>query len=132
MHAQENARNADEIEVCTLARSKVPLWAGGRTVTMKVRRGWAPGMERQAANEEGRQVKCLIASEGHLWMKGFFDRLPAPVRLRLANGPHNICPACVEEEAERIAFKRHLKRPTTTIYFEVIAVIEKKLDEPGQ
>ena len=31
------------------------------------RRGWTPTME-QRADLNGRQVQCLIASQGHLWM----------------------------------------------------------------
>jgi len=46
------------------------------------RRGWTPTIE-QRADLNGRQVKCLIASEGHLWMRGYFDRLHPVVRRRL-------------------------------------------------
>ena len=31
----------------------------------------------QRADLEGRQAKCLIASEGHLWMRNYFDRFPS-------------------------------------------------------
>ena len=41
---------------------------------VKRKAGWTPTME-QRADLEGRQVKCLIASEGHLWMRNYFDRL---------------------------------------------------------
>ena len=37
---------------------------------------WTPIME-QRADLEGRQVKCLIASGGHLWMQGYFDQFPS-------------------------------------------------------
>jgi len=55
------------------------------------RRGWTPTMERRA-ELNGRQVKCLIASEGHLWMRSYFDRLPpgcapAPCREPLQHLP---------------------------------------------
>jgi hypothetical protein len=43
----------------------------------KIRSGWSPTME-QRADLDGRQVKCLIASEGHTWMRSYFDRLPSP------------------------------------------------------
>ena len=66
------------------------------------RRGWTPTME-QRADLNGRQVKCLIASEGHLWMRGYFDRLPPVVRRRLAESRFNICPACMDEEARMTA-----------------------------
>jgi hypothetical protein len=80
-------------------------------------------MERRADRED-RQVKCLIASGGHLWMRGYFDRLPPAVRQRLANAYHNICPACMMEEAERVAAARGLQRPTIGIYNDVITAIE--------
>jgi hypothetical protein len=49
---------------------------------IKRKANWTPAMEQRAA-PEGRQVKCLIASEGHLWMRGYFDRFPSAVRRRL-------------------------------------------------
>ena len=85
------------------------------------RRGWTPTME-QRAELNGRQVKCLIASEGHLWMRGYFDRLPPAVRRRLAESRFNICPACMDEEARMAASK-----PSVAVYFAVIESIEKKL-----
>jgi hypothetical protein len=98
---------------------------------MMERIGWAPGMERGAANEEARQVKCLIASEGHLWMSGYFDRLPGAVRRRLAYARHNICPACMVQEAQRVAKARGRKRPSVADYFDVIEAIEQDLDFVG-
>jgi len=92
----------------------------------KVRSSWSPTME-QRADLDGRQVKCLIASDGHLWMRGYFDRLPSPVRRRLADSMHNICAACMSEEAQRVAQARRLRRPTLSIYFAVIDAIERKL-----
>jgi hypothetical protein len=93
----------------------------------KVRSGWTPNMERRAARED-RQVKCLIASGGHLWMRGYYDKLPPPVRRRLADSRHNICPACMEEEAEAAARFRGLRCSTVAIYLAVIAAIERRLD----
>ena len=78
-----------------------------------VKSGWTPTME-QRADLEGRQVKCLIASEGHLWMRGYFDRL--------ADSRFNICPACMDGEARRVA-----SRPTASIYCAAIDLIEQKL-----
>ncbi len=46
--------------------------------SISVRAEWA--MEQRGE----RQVKCLIASAGHLWMRDFYDNLPATVRRRLA------------------------------------------------
>ena len=93
----------------------------------KVKTGWSPNMERRAGRD-GRQVKCLIASEGHLWMRGYFDHLPSSVRHRLAHSRHNICPACMSEEANHTAKTQRLKRPTLAIYLAVIEAIERQLD----
>jgi hypothetical protein len=93
----------------------------------KVRAGWKPGMERRAESKD-RQVKCLIASGGHLWMRDYFDRLPAAVRRRLANSRFNICAACMSEDAHEVARKRGLKRPDIRIFCDVIASIERQLD----
>ncbi len=41
------------------------------------------------------QTKCWISTEGHMWMVGFFDKLPAAVRQRLRASPFNLCPACL-------------------------------------
>jgi hypothetical protein len=72
-----------------------------------MKRGWTPTME-QRAGPEGRQIECLIASEGHLWICSYYDRLPPAVRRRLAESDFNICPACMMEEAHRAA-----PRPTS-------------------
>jgi len=95
----------------------------------KVRSGWKPTMEQRAKSPDDRQVKCLIASGGHLWMRDYFDRLPAAVRRRLANSRHNICAACMSEDAEDVARRRGLKRPDIRIYCDVIASIERQLDQ---
>jgi hypothetical protein len=86
----------------------------------------------QRADRAGRQVKCLIASGGHLWMRDYFDRLPAVVRRRLAESPFNICPACMSEEAEYVAAVQRTRRPTITVYLDVIAAIERALDRAEQ
>jgi hypothetical protein len=93
----------------------------------KVRSGWTPTMERRA-DREGRQVKCLIASGGHLWMRDYFDRLPSAVRHRLAESRHNICAACMTEEAGAAARAQGLRRPSIAIYLAVIRNIERQLD----
>ena len=95
-------------------------------MAMKIKDGWSPVME-QRAGLEGRQVKCLIASEGHLWMQGYYDRFPGAVRQRLAASPFNICPACMDEEARREAHQRGKTKPSIATYFTVIAQIERKL-----
>jgi hypothetical protein len=85
----------------------------------------------QRAGLDGRQVKCLIASAGHLWMRGHFDRFPRPVRERLARSEHNICPACLDEQVQELAHRRKERKPSTATYFAVIEIIERQLsDEP--
>ena len=82
---------------------------------------WTPTMA-QRADLDGRQVKCLIASEGHLWMEGYYDEFPKAVRKRLAVSPFNICAACLEIEV-----RARTRRPSVDAYFAVIAQIERKL-----
>ena len=94
----------------------------------KVRASWTPTME-QRADLEGRQVKCLIASEGHLWMQGYFDRFPSVVRRRLAESTFNICPACMDKEAHAAARQRKETKPSVGTYFRVIEAIERKLKQ---
>lgn len=99
-----------------------------RKPVRKVRAEWTPTME-QRAYLEARQVKCLIASEGHLWMRAYFDRLPSAVRRRLAESAFNICPACLDEEAYKVASQGNETKPTVAMYFAVIEAIERKLDQ---
>jgi hypothetical protein len=93
-----------------------------QTSASRIRGGWSPDMEKRAVVDEAKQVKCLISSEGHVWMRDFFDRLPKLVRQRLAASPHNICSGCVWEETMKVT--RH---PGVTIYFTVIERIERQL-----
>ena len=44
-------------------------------IMIKRKADWTPTME-QRAGLEGRQVKCLIASEGHLWMQHYYVCVP--------------------------------------------------------
>src|SRR5215472_12775557 len=81
----------------------------------------------QRADLEGWQVKCLIASGGHLWMRNYFDRFPSVVRRRLAESAFNICPACMDIEAHAAARQRKETKPSVGTYFRVIEVIEQKL-----
>lgn len=92
---------------------------------MREKRTWTPTMEQVGRTLEGRQVKCLTADEGHVWMRSF-DRLPAVVRRRLAASDFNICPACMDIEAHAAA-----SRPTVETYFAVIETIERKLRTGG-
>jgi len=105
--------------------SKAPLWAGGEeggVMTAKpLRHGWSGSVE-QRSDPKGRQVKCLTSDEGHVWMPNY-DRLPSAVRHRLAESPFNLCAACVDIEAHRVA----RRRPSLNTYFAVIRAIEEKL-----
>jgi hypothetical protein len=98
------------------------------TIMVKRKADWTPTME-QRAELEGRQVKCLIASEGHLWMQGYFDRFPSVVRRRLAESTFNICPACMDKEAQMAARRRKETKPSVGTYLLVIKTIEQKLKQ---
>jgi hypothetical protein len=84
-------------------------------------------MEQRVADMEGRQVKCLTADAGHVWMP-HYDRLPAQVRARLAGSVHNICPACMDIAAHELARKRKQHRPSIATYFTTIEAIERQLE----
>jgi hypothetical protein len=84
-------------------------------------------MERRAADLEGRQVKCLTAEAGHIYMPSY-DDLPPAVRRRLAKSPFNLCAACLAIEAHRIA-ARLGEKLSVRIYLAMIAAIERKLQE---
>ena len=55
-------------------------------------------VKRPRSGDEINQTKCWIATSGHIWMKGYFDNLPASVRRRLRDSAHNLCPACLVTE----------------------------------
>ena len=95
---------------------------------VKRKADWTPTMELRA-NLEARQVKCLIASQGHLWMQGYFDRLPSVVRRRLAESTFNICAACMDKEAQMAARRRKETKPSVGTYLLVIKTIEQKLKQ---
>jgi hypothetical protein len=70
---------------------------------------------------DGRQVRCMTFDEGSVWIHGL-DEFPPPVRRRLADARHNICPTCVNIETRRNG------APTLKLYFAVIEAIERTLD----
>jgi hypothetical protein len=92
---------------------------------MKVRSGWRSG-KGERSDPDGKQVRCLTADEGHVWMASH-DKLPPPVRRRLAESVFNLCPACMDIEAYAVAQARGLRRPTVSIYLAVIRAIERQL-----
>jgi hypothetical protein len=71
-------------------------------------------------------VRCLTADEGHVWIHAY-DKLPPPVRRRLAESAFNICAACTDIEARSVAAARGLRQPTLRIYLDVIRAIEREL-----
>jgi hypothetical protein len=73
---------------------------------------------------KGEQVACLTQDAGHVWMH-YHDRLPAPIRRRLAGSRHNICAACLTIEAER-----RETRPSISTFLSVLVEIERQLDAP--
>lgn len=92
---------------------------------MKVRSGWQSGKGLRT-DPDGKQVRCLTADEGHVWMH-YHDRLPSIIRRRLAESPFNICPACASIEPDQVAAARGLRRPTLRVYLDVIKAIEDQL-----
>jgi len=91
---------------------------------------WGPNMMRRpGSTREAQQVRCLTGDQGSEWVHDL-DRLPSPVRRRLAGSAHNICPTCVDTEARAQLTARGLRQPTLAIYNEVISAIERKLDGP--
>jgi hypothetical protein len=76
---------------------------------------------KRMAKLDGRQVRCTTFDEGSVWIHGL-DKLPLPVRRRLANSRFNICPTCCAIDTRRNG------TPTLALYFAVIAAIERTLD----
>jgi hypothetical protein len=91
---------------------------------------WSPNMMRRSGHE-AQQVRCLTGDQGSEWIRGL-DNLPSPVRRRLAESVHNICPTCVDMEARAQPAARGLRRPTIDIYNAVITAIERKLGGNGE
>jgi hypothetical protein len=57
-----------------------------------------------------------------MWIH-YYDRLPAPVRHRLAGNKHNICAACLTIEA-----RNREPTPSVATFLRVLAEIERQLD----
>jgi hypothetical protein len=84
-------------------------------------------MQRPGSTRESQQVRCLTGDMGSEWIHGL-DDLPAPVRRRLAESRHNVCPTCIDLETRAQPAARGLRRPTVSTYFAVIEAVERKLD----
>jgi hypothetical protein len=66
-------------------------------------RGWSPAIGSRTRGEDAKQVKCLIAQSRH-----------------------NICAACLTEEAWR-----REPRPRVATFIRVLLEIERQLDAPS-
>lgn len=94
----------------------------------KINPRWSPNVMRRSGRP-AQQVRCLTGDQGAEWIHGL-DHLPAPVRHRLAESVHNICPTCVHMEARSEAAARGLRQPTIGVYNDIITTIERKLEQP--
>ena len=85
-------------------------------------------MKRRAKqNAEINQTYCLIATGGHLWMRGYFDALPVAVRRRLRELTFNICPACLVTEVMPTVQRQHPNWPRQKLLFAAIEVMEAQV-----
>jgi hypothetical protein len=73
------------------------------------------------------QTYCLIATGGHLWMEGYFDTLPAPLRRRLRSSPFNICPACLQTEVLPKERAKHPSWPREKLLAAAIETMEAEV-----
>jgi hypothetical protein len=73
------------------------------------------------------QTKCLINSEGHVWMVDFFDTLPLAVRQRLRSSSFNICLACLVVEVLPTVRRQHPNWSREKLLFAAIAVMEAEV-----
>jgi hypothetical protein len=94
---------------------------------LKISCKWGPDMMRQSGHE-AQQVRCLSGDQGSEWIHGL-DGLPAPIRRRLCESRHNICPTCLHIEAARNTRKG--RRPALVTYSAVLRLIEHRLDGGG-
>ena len=75
--------------------------------------------------KEINQTYCLIATGGHMWMKGYFDNLPVAVRERLRQSPFNLCPACLQTEVLPKVQRQYRSRERAL--FASIEVMERQV-----
>jgi hypothetical protein len=64
--------------------------------------------EAKTFNDADRNQPDEVSNQhpGDIWMKGYFDTLPVPVRQRLRCSPFNVCPACLVTEVLPVASTR--------------------------
>ncbi len=82
---------------------------------------------KQNAGDEVNQTFCLIATGGHLWMRGYFDNLAVPVRQRLRQSPYNICPACLVLEVLPTVRRAHPNWPREKQLLAAVAAMESEV-----
>jgi hypothetical protein len=82
-------------------------------------------------SDEVNQTFCLIATGGHLWMRGYFDDLPPAVRRRLREAPFNICPACLQTEVLPKVRSQHPEYSRERALMAAIEVMEKQVRSSG-
>jgi hypothetical protein len=78
-------------------------------------------------NEIENQTKCLINTEGHIWMEDYFDTLPSAVRKRLVASPFNLCPACLVTKVLRAVRHNHPNYTREKALFAAIEVMEAQV-----
>jgi hypothetical protein len=83
--------------------------------------------QRAKSNDEINQTYCLIATGGHMWMEGYFDTLPLPVRRRLRAAPYNLCPACLQTEVLPKVQAKHPTWPREKALFAAVEIMESQV-----
>jgi hypothetical protein len=73
------------------------------------------------------QTFCLIASGGHLWMKGYFDTQALAVRQRLRSSSFNICPACLVTKVLPKVRRQHRNWPQEKQLIAAIEIMEAQV-----
>jgi hypothetical protein len=84
-------------------------------------------MKRKKGDDEDQTV-CWISSAGHLWMTGYYDRLPLSVRRRLQASTHNLCPACLVTEFLPKIRAQHLGYSREKALLVTIEAMEKLVE----
>jgi hypothetical protein len=73
------------------------------------------------------QTKCWISTEGHIWMKGYYDELPPAIRRRLQISMFNLCPACLVTKFMPQVRSRHPGLSDAKALLRAIEVMEAEL-----
>ncbi len=89
-------------------------------------------MKIHADANQTSQAICWTTQAGHLWMRDWYDCLPAAIRRRLQASPHNVCPACLVMYFLPVVQKKHRRLPYTKQLLVAIAIMEKLAEEAYQ